>query len=235
MSTPTPTPTPDSVRLPRLVVATLGLAAALVPGYAGSERSAPLPVLPISFAVAEVDGRPVVDDAWLETRLEWTNKVFGTRRIAFAAVASRALGQEHARLETRADRDALGPEVRGQVINCFVVESLRDVDDPSQMRRGVHWRPRGGPAGRHYVILSSIAGPTVLAHELGHFFGNPRHSEVPGNIMSYAHGQGIPVFDDRQARTVMAFARRFLATGELVPASQLLAPPEPASAEPLPR
>jgi hypothetical protein len=110
------------------------------------------------------------------------------------------------------------------VINCFVVASLRDVDDPSRYRRGVHWRPRGGPAGRHVVILSSIAGPTVLAHELGHFFGIRRHSAVAGNVMSYAHGTGGPVFDDRQARTVTAFARRFLATRELLPASAMLGP-----------
>ncbi|MEZ4468885.1 MAG: hypothetical protein R3F43_31765 [bacterium] len=31
---------------------------------------------------------------------------------------------------------------------------------------------------KHLVIVAAYARPTVLAHELGHFFDNPRHSDV---------------------------------------------------------
>src|SRR5690606_10281460 len=101
-------------------------------------------------------------------------------------------------------------------IDWFVVSSLRDVDDPSRYRQGVHWRPRGvgAPDGAHFVITSSIAGPTVLAHELGHYFGNG-HTDVPGNITSYERGEGPPFFDGDQVRRIHARLRGFLDAGEL--------------------
>ena len=122
----------------------------------------------------------------------------------------------HAELETRADRHALARFMRPRAINWFVVASLRDVDEPSRFRQGVHWRPRlrGAPGGAHFVIVSAIAGPTVLAHELGHFFGNP-HSTVPGNLMSYDRGEGPPVLDAVQRQRIAARAREMLASGEL--------------------
>ena len=86
---------------------------------------------------------------------------------------------------------------------------------------GVHWRPRGHGAaeGAHFVIVSAIAGPTVLAHELGHFFGNP-HSDVPGNLMSYERGEGPPVLDEVQMRRARGRAHSFIESGELVPISR---------------
>ncbi len=127
--------------------------------------------------------------------------------------------EAHARLENRRDRHALGRRQHPQRIDVFVVRSLRDVDEPERMRQGVHWRPRGDEfdARAHFVIVSSIAGPTVLAHELGHYFGNG-HSDVPGNIMSYERGDVPPFFDDAQRARIRFSLRRFLAREELVPA-----------------
>jgi hypothetical protein len=65
------------------------------------------------------------------------------------------------------------------------------------------------------VILSAKAGPYVLAHELGHFFGNPAHSQTPGNLMSYAHTDAVPWLDPSQIGRVQASAARMLAQGEL--------------------
>ncbi len=103
------------------------------------------------------------------------------------------------------------------VINWFAVQSLRDVDDPSRMRSGVHWRPATRP-GAHLVIVSARADSDVLAHELGHFFGNRRHPDVPGNIMSYRETPPgtLPFFGDTQKRRIRRFARRFLQTREIV-------------------
>ena len=187
--------------------------------HAGAQGTA-VRLFPISFAVAEVDGAGVVDEAWLQNRVEHSNRIFGQHGIGFRLVEQRALDGRHARLETRRDRHALGGKMRADVINCFVVASLRDVDDPSRYRRGVHWRPRGYP-GKHLLILSKIAGEGVLTHELGHFFGNREHSQVVGNVMSYKWGKREPFFDKAQARRIHRFAKRFLTTGEILPAEKI--------------
>jgi hypothetical protein len=184
----------------------------------GAQTSPRLPVLPLSVTVAEVDGQPVVTDAWLDEQVEHANTIFGAYGVTFRVVARHRMDDSHARLETRADRHALGALLHPQVADCFFVLSLRDVDDPTQMRRGVHWRPPGRP-GAHFVIVSSISGPNILAHELGHYFGNT-HSQVPGNIMSYERGDGPPQFDDEQGARIQATARHFLARRDLVSADR---------------
>ena len=201
--------------------AALVAALAILSGPAAQAQPAdgtpePFPALPLAFAVATVDGERVVDDAWLAERQAWAERIFEPAGLSFERRSVRDLDGEHARLETRRDRHALGDHMRDEVINVFVVASLRDVDDPSRYRQGVHWRPAGHP-GKHLVILSATAGPTVLAHELGHFFGNRRHPDTAGNIMSYSRGEGVPFFDATQIRRIRRFTRRFLRTGELVP------------------
>jgi hypothetical protein len=194
---------------------TLGLAA-----HATSQPSPRLPTLPLTVTVADGDdGRPVVDRAWLATQVDQANALFRPHGVTFRVTERHRMGREHARLETRQDRHALGALLHAQTIDCFFVASLRDVDEPDRYRQGVHWRPRGPayPRTAHFVVVSAIAGPTVLAHELGHYFGNG-HSDVPGNIMSYDRGDGPPFFDDAQARRIRATARRFLDAGELVAA-----------------
>jgi hypothetical protein len=120
-------------------------------------------------------------------------------------------------LVTRADRDALGAYVQAGVIDCMIVGTLMDVDEPGRDRRGVHWRVRT-QRRRHFVIVSAISGPYVLAHELGHFLGNRAHSATPGNIMSYASRPGVPSLDEAQLRRIRRTLRRMRTTGELQPA-----------------
>jgi hypothetical protein len=175
-------------------------------------------VLPVRFAVAAVNGEAVVDGPWLDGQLERTQRIFARAGVRFRRVAVEALPEEHTELHTRDDRHALRSQLRSGVIDVFVVARLRDVDDPSRFRQGVHWRPPPRP-GPHYVILSAEAGPDVLAHELGHFFGNHGHSPTPGNIMSYQRGDRPPSFDEGQIRRIRQHARRFVRTGELRPAS----------------
>jgi hypothetical protein len=171
-------------------------------------------VLPIAFQIASDGTRPVVEPGFIAERVARANQIFAAYGVQFVAAATDALAGEHTALETAADRDVLGANVRRGVINCFVVGSLRDVDDPTQMRRGVHWHSRAY-AGTHYVVLSSIAGPDVLAHELGHFLGNPKHSETPGNLMSYMRTEALPFLDAAQSQRVQRRVREYLRSGEL--------------------
>ena len=77
---------------------------------------------------------------------------------------------------------------------------------------GVCWTGRGG---KRFLVVAQTAKPTVLAHELGHFFGNP-HSTVTDNLMSYTRTGATAFLDERQLGTIRSFAARFLATGRLV-------------------
>ncbi|MCA9526361.1 MAG: hypothetical protein KC549_08715 [Myxococcales bacterium] len=178
---------------------------------------------PVVFHVAVVQDAPVVEPAWLDAQLAQANAIFADHGVQLVRQAIVPLPEEHALLEDRADRNALGARLQPRVINAFIVASLRDVDDPTRLRQGVHWRPYGRKADargrvKHLVIVAAYARPTVLAHELGHFFDNPQHSTVPGNIMSYQRGETLPVLDARQSRRMQGAARRFRRTGELVPA-----------------
>lgn len=199
----------------RRALVALGLAlASLVTAGAARAQDA-FPVFPLAIAVATLDGAPVVDDAWIDTEVAQANAIFAPSGVSFEVRSRRALEARFAALETRADRHALGAELAAGMISVFVVGSLRDVDDPSQLRRGVHWRPAGMP-GAHFVVVSRVAGPDVLAHELGHFFGNP-HSDVPNDVMSYQRDGTTPAFFERhEIVRIRRHARRFRARGEIV-------------------
>jgi hypothetical protein len=172
--------------------------------------------LPIHVGVATSNGDPVAPRAFLDAIIARANRVFAPAGLSFELEDIRRIEGKYTHLRTRRDRHALTAELRPEVINVFVVESLVDVDDRTRMRHGVHWRPDGTRSPVHYVIVRAGAVPEVLAHELGHYFGNHRHSEVPGNIMSYVHGSE-PFFDERQVGIIHRHVARFLRSGELVP------------------
>jgi hypothetical protein len=183
----------------------------------GPLRAQAVQRLPLVVHVAQVSGEPVVLHSFVEERVSRANQIYAPYGVGFAIKRWLDLGAVHARLETRADRDALGAEVQPRVIDCFVVESLRDVDEPQLMRRGVHWHSQTFP-GAHFVVVSSIAGLDVLAHELGHFLGNSEHSHTPGNLMSYERGEGDPFLDEAQLVRMRRTIRGYLRRHELDPA-----------------
>ena len=164
--------------------------------------------------IAQSDSLPVVSREWLGAQITEANRLFAPAGVAFENSDEATLPDAHRVMMTRRDRHRLAPRVGEDLVHVFVVESLANVDEPGFIQ-GVHWRSRLTGTYRHYVILSRIAGPSVLGHELGHFFGNP-HSDVPGNIMSYTRGSGPPAFDRAQLRRIRRFRDRFLRTGELV-------------------
>jgi hypothetical protein len=197
----------------RSFAAGLGAAWALRVLRAGATTDGRIATFALSFAFAEENGQRVQDATWLATELAETARLYGPLGVRFQTPSDRALGSSHTHVETRADRDAFVGECVPKAINVFVVASLRDVDDGVSLRRGVHWRC-SQHRERRYIIVSAIAGPTVLAHELGHYFGNG-HSTEMDNLMSYERTGGEVFLDPLQSATIKREARLALTSGEL--------------------
>jgi hypothetical protein len=172
--------------------------------------------IPVVFHVAQRDGEGVAAASFIAEQLAAANTIYGPLGIELVERERVPLGTAHAQLSTRAERDALARYVRKGAIHCFVVAKLMDVDEPGRERRGVHWHPRPNPRNS-FLILSKISKPFVLAHELGHLFGNPKHSDVPGNLMSYERTDRPPFLDAAQARRVQRTLAAMLKAGALVP------------------
>ncbi len=188
----------------------------------GRAGEAELPALPLSLHVARTDGHPIVDAAWIESEIAVAEQLFSVHGVHFKKVKESA-NFPQAHLESRADRDALAAELDARVVNVFLVDSLRDVDDTSLYRMGVCWQNRAH-AEQRYVVVAATARPSVLAHELGHYFGNP-HSTVTNNLMSYDRSGDEIFLDEAQGRKIRAFARAFLANHTLAPAADFAVGP----------
>jgi len=201
----------------RRCVRALGLVVLLTLAPGSAAQAPPTHRVPVLFHVAPGPTGPVVDATFLKAQLAHANTVFLELGIELVAVEVRQEPQQGARLVSRADRDRLARLLSPRVLNVFVVATLMDVDEPGRERRGVHWRVRRDPR-LHFVVVSAISGPYVLAHELGHYFGNPEHSQTPGNLMSYLHTEAVPMLDSEQRERVWATLQRMLTQRELEPA-----------------
>jgi len=197
-------------------MALLALAVASLGGLQRRARASAREVVRLGLAlhVASEEGQPVADEAFLDRQLETANRIFAPYGVQLERRERHERDARFARIQTRADRDALGAFVRPHWINVFVVAALYDVDEPQRIRRGVHWHSTSH-APAHYVILSRISFDAVLAHELGHFLGNPSHSQTPGNLMSYHHTDVLPFLDEPQQRRLHQSVAAYLRSGSL--------------------
>lgn len=199
-----------------LVAALLAIVLAAFPSSARAEER----TFGVAFHVAEPEGVPVRDDAWIDAQLAEAERLFGPEGVHFRWVV-RTIGKPgkgRVDVETREDRDAFADGLEPRLVNVFVVRSLMDVDEPGRVRRGVTWTQRKDR--RRYIVLSSIAMPSVLAHELGHFFGNG-HTTVIDNLMSYERGVGVVFLSAEQKARIAERAALFATSGML----DVLGPP----------
>ena len=198
----------------RVWLSACAFAALLLVGAVG-RASGPFRI-PVIFHVTQQDGQAVAPPSFIAGQLAAANEIFEPLGIELVDRERLPLPGGPAELITRADRDALARHVRKGAIHVFVVAKLMDVDEAGRERRGVHWRPRVAPR-LSFVIVSRISASYVLAHELGHFFGNREHSDAPGDLMSYTRADGPPFLDDTQIRRVQSRLATVLRTGRLVP------------------
>ncbi len=149
------------------------------PAFSTCQPSEEFQCLPMTLYVACVDGQAAVDERWLAQQVDAAQQHFAPVGFGFEPTLSFAAIPDH--IPTRSARDQLGrPYFTPGVITVFVVARLDNVDEEGEIR-GVHWRDRT-QRGRRWIILSRIAGPLTLTHELGHYFGLP-HSDDEASIM----------------------------------------------------
>ena len=187
----------------------------LIANDAWAKKPKAIPPLALEIVVAEHEGKPVVAADWLKRQIAETQRLMKPHGVNVGLVRRRKLSDDFAKLENADDRDALAAHLKPGAINAFFVNSLRDIHKPDRFIRGVRWRLRRD-LRKDYVIVSSIAGPFTLCHELGHFLGNG-HSYVVNNVMSYKHEDYSKIrFDKRQGAKMRQVARRLLRTKKVL-------------------
>lgn len=115
-----------------------------------------------------------VDDAWVKGQLTEANARLAAIEAGVAIAEVHPLDAAHARIETRADRNALLRMGKQWPLRVFFVEHLADSETPTEDRKGVTWR---GASGDFIVVVVNGRMALVLAHELGHVFGLPHSTE----------------------------------------------------------
>ena len=188
---------------------------------AQKERS----VIGVRLHLTHQDETSMQDLNWLKQQFSEANRLFKQINVCFKVIHIQAHSSSDWHMKTRKQRTQLGYD-SGQVsrlkkgqIDLFIVGRLDDVDRENTQIRGVHWRDPAHRRSRRWIILSRIAQPKVLAHELGHYFSLP-HSKYTLSIMNKTP-RDVPIkkrgFVKQELRQMRIFYKKMRQTAHLVP------------------
>jgi hypothetical protein len=150
----------------------------------------------IELFVVIADGEPVQTPSWWAGQVAHANRLFAPVDVAFELAEVRFIPYEWAHVRSRLERDRLGRRERAPgVMHVFMVRHLDDVDIEGNQLYGVHWRDRADTANRWIIVSSRDSSSTVLAHEMGHYFGLP-HSSHDVSVMN-KRPRDVPAWPDR--------------------------------------
>ena len=161
------------------------------------------------------------DASWLRAQLSEANRLFAQIGVCFWMRDDAPISLAESAPKTRAQRTRLG-RVKGRTargrVDLFIVNRLGDIDRVGEEIRGVHWRDPRDRKRLRWILLSRIARPLVLAHELGHYFGLP-HSAYPESIMNKRSRRHPPReargFVKRELKIMRRRWRAMLKSGQL--------------------
>ena len=170
------------------------------------------------FVVLE-DGDPVQSADWWAGEMKKANVLFAPVGVGFELASMRFVSSEWAHIDRRLTRDKLGRRARTDgLVHVFMVRRLDDVDIEGNRLYGVHWRDRGRPGNRWIILSARDSSATVLAHEMGHYFGLP-HSRYDVSIMNKTPRDKPKwterVFADPEVRRAKRHRDKMLASGFL--------------------
>jgi len=191
----------------------------------------------LAVHVVEEQGADVQTPAWLAEHVREANRLFAPIGVGFRVGSVAPVDAAFADVETRRQRDALGRDEHSLgVVHVFVVRRLADVDVAGEVIRGVHWRDRADTS-RRWIILSSIASPLVLPHELGHFFGLP-HSRHRRSLMNKSPHLDPPwhlrTFPEEELAVMRRRRDEMMADGTLRAVKRRRRGPRPSAPAPAP-
>jgi hypothetical protein len=167
--------------------------------------------LPYCFQIVvhvahQTDNALVAGPDWIAAQLATANRQFAALDVGFQIAKVDTLPNKAARIATRAERTSLASATTGPAIHVFVTAQLDDIDKPGGVIRGVTWHA----TDHKFVILSTLGGDRVLAHELGHVFGLP-HSGYAISIMNKAPREQPPQDQRRFADAEISIMKTELA------------------------
>jgi hypothetical protein len=169
--------------------------------------------LPITLHMATDGGEPVTRRARVRRWIDRANRDLAPFGIQLEVRAVRHLPEGWESVTRWGQRRQLAHYApRDGTIHVFVIEELDRRRRPVLGRkvRGLHWRYRGVNrtlSQREYIMVTSGAPTTTLAHEIGHLFGL-RHSTESNNIMcscrsgpdvGFTRTQGVQMRDGARA------------------------------------